>query len=153
MRHTKVLTLLGLLVVAFGLDTIAGIHMDRVQAAPAEKPRIYELRTYTTNDGKLDDLHARFNEHTNQLFVKHGMTLIGYWTHADGEHDRASKPADNTLVYLIAHEDADSAQASWRAFGSDEEWRQVYADSRKDGPLVQKIESQYLIPTDYSPLR
>ncbi len=136
-----------LLGVMFFLGAVAGIHMDDADAAPAEHPRIYELRTYTTNEGKLDDLHARFSDHTNGLFVKHGITLIGYWTHADGDK------ADNTLVYLIAHEDRDSASASWRAFGSDEAWRKAYADSRKDGALVSKVESQYLVPTDYSPLR
>ncbi len=131
----------------FFLGILAGTHMEVADAAPAEGARVYELRTYTTNEGKLDDLHARFSNHTNGLFVKHGITLIGYWTHADGD------AADNTLVYLIAHEDLDSAKASWRAFGADEDWKKAYADSKKDGALVKKIESQYLIPTDYSPLR
>lgn len=136
-----------LLGVMFFLGILVGVNLEDVDAAPAEGPRIYELRTYTTNEGKLDDLHARFSNHTNGLFVRHGITLIGYWTHAEGD------AADNTLVYLIAHEDSDSAKASWRAFGSDEEWRKAYADSRKDGALVNHIESLYLIPTDYSPLR
>ena len=143
-RSVVIITLLG---VIFLLGLLAGMHMEDATAAPAEHPRIYELRTYTTNDGKLDDLHARFSDHTNGLFVKHGITLIGFWTPAEGD------TADNTLVYLIAHEDRDSAKASWRAFGADEEWRKAYADSKKDGALVKNIESQYLIPTDYSPLR
>ncbi len=46
--------------------------------------RIFEMRTYTTNPGKLDDLHKRFSTHTNHIFVKHGMTLIGYWTPTEG---------------------------------------------------------------------
>ena len=40
---------------------------------------IFELRIYTTNEGKLDDLHARFRDHTTDLFEKHGMTNMGYW--------------------------------------------------------------------------
>jgi len=147
MRKTKIVVGLSLLTVVFGLGMAAGIGMDYAKAAPAESPRIYELRTYTTNDGKLDDLHARFSNHTNRLFVKSGMTLIGYWTPADAD------TADNTLVYLIAHEDADGAKASWRAFGTDPDWQKAYADSRKDGPLVKNITSQFLVPTDYSPLR
>ena len=147
MNARRSMVAVALLGVIFFLGILVGLNMEYADAAPAENPRIYELRTYTTNDGKLDDLHARFSNHTNALFVKHGMTLIGYWTHSDGD------AADNTLVYLIAHEDADSVKASWRAFGSDEEWRKAYADSRKDGALVKKVESRYLIPTDYSPLR
>src|SRR6056297_3734007 len=53
---------------------------------------VYELRTYTTHDGKLDDLHARFANHTMELFEKHGMENIGYWTPMDKE---------NTLTYII----------------------------------------------------
>ena len=29
--------------------------------------------------GKLEELHARFRNHTLKLFKKHGMTIIGYW--------------------------------------------------------------------------
>lgn len=147
MRNTKIVAGLSLLAVVFGLGMAAGIGMDNAKAAPAESPRIYELRTYTTNDGKLDDLHARFSNHTNHLFVKSGMALVGYWTHASGD------AKDNTLVYLIAHEDADAAKANWRTFGTDPDWQKAYADSRKDGPLVKNIISQFLVPTNYSPLR
>ena len=147
MNGKRSIVITALLGVTFFLGVVAGIQMEDADAAPAEHARIYELRTYTTNEGKLDDLHARFSNHTNGLFVKHGITLIGFWTPAEGDK------ADNTLVYLIAHEDNDSAKASWGAFGSDEEWRKAYADSRKDGALVNHIESQYLIPTNYSPLR
>src|SRR5262245_56251241 len=62
----------------------------------ASKERFFEMRTYTAAPGKLDDLHARFRNHTNKLFQKHGMTLIGYWTPAEGEGSK------NTLVYILA---------------------------------------------------
>jgi len=29
-----------------------------------------------THEGKLDDLHARFANHTMDLFEKHGMTVV-----------------------------------------------------------------------------
>jgi len=138
---------LALFGLVFGLGLAAGLHMDGADAAPAEGARVYELRTYTTNEGKLDALHDRFSNHTNRLFIKHGMTLVGYWTLADGDGK------DNTLVYLIAHEDRDAAKASWRAFGSDKVWREAYAKSKKDGALVKKVISLFLVPTDYSPLR
>ena len=38
---------------------------------------VYELRTYTTNEGKLDNLHARFRDHTVGLFKKHGIESVG----------------------------------------------------------------------------
>ncbi len=61
----------------------------------ADDGRVFELRVYTAREGKLDDLHRRFRENTNPLFVKHGMTLIGYWTATDGEQ------SGNTLIYVL----------------------------------------------------
>lgn len=29
---------------------------------------IYELRTYTTNDGKLENLYSRFRDHTRLMY-------------------------------------------------------------------------------------
>ena len=42
--------------------------------------RVFELRTYYTNAGKLDDLHKRFRDHTNRIFKKHGIEIVGFWT-------------------------------------------------------------------------
>ena len=36
--------------------------------------RVFEMRTYYANPGKMTALHARFRDYTNKLFVKHGMT-------------------------------------------------------------------------------
>src|SRR5437667_366337 len=60
--------------------------------------RVYELRSYTAAPGKLDNVNARFRDHTCKLFEKHGMTNVGYWTPTKDQ-----KGADNTLVYLLAH--------------------------------------------------
>ena len=45
--------------------------------------RVFEMRTYYANPGKMKALHERFRNHTNRLFVKHGMTLIGCWSPID----------------------------------------------------------------------
>ena len=54
---------------------------------------VYELRTYVTNPGKLDNLNARFRDHTVGLFKKHGIESVGYWVPTDGESSK------NTLIY------------------------------------------------------
>ncbi len=46
-------------------------------------PRVYELRTYTTEPGRLPALHARFRDHTMKLFEKHGMQNVMYWVPTD----------------------------------------------------------------------
>ena len=103
---------------------------------------VYELRTYTTNKGKLNALHNRFRDHTMALFVKHGMQNVGYWVPAD---------KTNTLIYLIAHKSQSAAGESWKAFVADPAWQKVYAESIAEGALVNNIESVFMHPTDYSP--
>jgi hypothetical protein len=118
-----------------------------VQQPLSAAERIFELRTYTASPGKLDALNARFREHTNALFAKHGMTVVGYFTPAEG--DRHS----DTLVYILAFPDRASREQAWTAFRADPEWQRVKAESESNGQLTTKIESVILEPTDYSPLR
>jgi hypothetical protein len=109
--------------------------------------RVFELRTYHANPGKMTALHARFRDHTIKLFEKHGMTVIGFWSPID------KAEADEVLVYLLAFPSKEAADKSWKAFRDDPEWQKAKADSEKDGPLVKKVESKYLSPTDYSKLK
>ncbi len=105
--------------------------------------RVFEMRTYHTHEGKLEDLHARFRNHTNALFVKHGMSLIGYWTPED---------QPETLVYILAYPSKEAREKAWKGFIDDPEWKAAFEASRKDGPLVKKVESSFLQATDYSPI-
>jgi hypothetical protein len=103
---------------------------------------VYELRTYTTHEGKLDDLHARFKNHTMRIFEKHGMRNIAYWVPVD---------TPNTLIYIIAHDSVEAAGKNWRAFGSDPEWQEVAKASRANGPILVGIENVFMTKTEYSP--
>ena len=113
----------------------------------ADDGRVFELRVYTAHDGKLDDLHSRFREKTNPLFVKHGMTLMGYWTPTDAER------SGNTVIYVLGHQSREAAKASWQAFKEDPEWKAAYAASIENGKLVTKVESTFMKATDYSPVQ
>jgi hypothetical protein len=114
-------------------------------AAPA-KPRVFELRTYTPAEGKADAMNKRFRDHTCTLFQKHGMELVGFWT------PREAKDKDK-LVYILAFPSREAAAASWKAFQEDPAWQSVRAESEKDGKVVVKVESVFLDPTDYSPMK
>jgi NIPSNAP len=128
---------------------VGGLAMVKTTAAQEKgKERVFELRTYVAADGKLDALNARFRDHTNKLFVKHGMELIGYWTPVD-----ENKGASNTLIYVLAHANRDAADKSWKAFRDDPEWKAALADSEKNGKLTTKVESVFMKPTDYSPMK
>ena len=109
--------------------------------------RVFELRTYYAAPGKMDALNARFRNHTNRLFLKHGMTPIGYWNPTD------PKEAQQKLIYVLAFPSRAAADKSWQAFRDDPEWKKAKAESEKNGKLVAKVESVFLQPTDYSPLK
>ena len=115
-------------------------------AVAADGQRIFELRTYFAAPGKMDALNARFREHTIELFKKQGMEVIGFWQPTNEE-------GANTLIYLMAYPSQEKRDAMWKAFMDDPEWKKVYAESQKDGPLVTKVESKMLGPTDYSPMK
>lgn len=131
---------------------VAGAGLGRVLGAPPTleaqmKGRVFELRTYTAPDGKLSDLHKRFRDHTLRIFEKHGMTSIGYWMPED------APLSQNTMVYLLSHPSRDAARQNWKEFASDPEWKKVASESQVNGPLTSKIESVFLDPTDYSPMK
>lgn len=111
-------------------------------------PRVFELRTYTTPEGKLEDLDARFRDHTCGLFAKQGMTNLGYFHPLD-----AGKGASNTLVYFLAHKDRDAAAASWKRFREDPEWTAARTASEKNGKLTTKVVSVFLTPVDFSAVK
>jgi NIPSNAP len=121
-------------------------HRDSVLLAQS-KNRVFELRTYTAPEGKLDNLHARFRDHTTRIFQNHNMTNIGYWTPQD------APLSQNTLIYIIAHPSRDAAKASWAAFRDDPEWKKVASESEANGKIVAKVESVFLNATDYSPIK
>jgi uncharacterized protein (DUF924 family) len=107
---------------------------------------VYELRTYTTNEGKLDNLNARFRDHTVRLFKKHGIESVGYWV------PTKEPKSKNTLIYVIKHKSRDAAKASWKAFVSDPAWKKVAKESQIDGRILAKApESVYMDAADYSP--
>ena len=109
--------------------------------------KVYELRTYTAPEGKLGELHARFRDHTMRIFKKHDITSVAYFKPED------APLSGNTLIYLISHPSREAAKKNWEAFGKDPEWQKVAQESQVNGKIVAKVESVFLDPTDYSPMK
>ena len=126
------------------LKKLAAVALFGIMSLHAE---IYELRTYTAKDGKLENVIARFRNHTTKLFGKHGMKNIGYWVPAD------SPASQNTLIYIIAHKSRDAAKASWDAFRADPDWVKVKSESEANGAIVDHVVSVFMNPTDFSKLK
>lgn len=116
------------------------------KTAPGEaSTTVYELRVYHAFEGKLDDLLRRFREHTMQLFERHGIRNVAYWTPVD------EPLKDRTLFYILAHPSREAATANWNAFRQDPEWQAVQKASEANGKLVEKVDSTFLSLTDFSP--
>ena len=133
--------------VIFGAGVATGIVLRPVVTVQAQGARIFELRTYTSPDGKLDALQARFRDHTRRIFDKHGMTSIGYWVPED------EPLRSNTLIYILAHPSREAAKKNWAEFAADPEWKKVSEESQKDGPIVSKVVSVFMDAADYSAIK
>ena len=108
---------------------------------------VYELRVYTTYEGKLGDLLKRFREHTAAIFERHGMKNVAYWTPMD---ESGPNPKGKTLIYILKHPSREAATANWKAFQDDAEWQKVKAESEANGKLVEKVDSTFMVLTDFS---
>ncbi len=130
---------------------VDSIYLNATDLSPeiapshTDAPRCFELRTYTAAPDKMDALLTRFRDHTLKLFVKHGMTNIGYWTRADKE-----KPQ---LIYLLAHKSKEAGAESFKNFRTDPEWLEAKKASEANGPLTEKVESVLMTPLDFSAIK
>jgi hypothetical protein len=102
---------------------------------------------YHANEGKLEAMKARFRDHTDALFRRHGMKSIGYWQpdEAPGSH--------NLFVYVLEHSSREEAEKNWAAFQADPDWKKVKADSEVNGALVDHIDRYFMDPTSFSELK
>lgn len=132
------------------VSKVESIFMDatdfspKIKSSKSKKDRVFELRTYTTNPGKLPDLLARFRNHTLKLFKKHGMTNVAYWT-VNGK--------DDTLVYILAHPSEEAGKKAFDAFRTDPDWVKARDASEVNGKLANKVESVYMKATDFSTIK
>jgi len=109
----------------------------------AADSRCFELRTYTVSSASgsnADLLHARFREHTNALFKKHGMTIVGFW-------QPVAKP--DQLIYILAYKDGAARDAAWAAFQADPEWMKV----RTAMAVNVQVDNVFMVATDYGMIK
>jgi hypothetical protein len=109
--------------------------------------RVFELRVYHTLPGRLPALESNFRDHNVACLKKHGIESVGYWTPQD------SPSAENTLIFIVAHDSREAAEQHWEEFRSDPEWKKLAQASLASGEIVEKIDSTFLRPTDFSPMK
>src|SRR5262245_15463904 len=110
--------------------------------------RCFELRTYYAAPGKLEELHARFRNHTMKLFKKHKIEVVGFWGPTEKEAG-----SENKLVYLVVFPSRAARDQAFDNFRADPEWIAVRTESEKNGKLTEKIDSLFLMTSDYAPVK
>ncbi|WP_031335798.1 NIPSNAP family protein [Rhodopseudomonas sp. B29] len=98
---------------------------------------IYEIRVYEAVEGKAAAMRARFKQHVVPRLPRHGIELLGVF----------EAPAeDGRLTYLTRFKSEDDRTKAWAAFGADQEWRAIKAESETDGPLLKNQTVSVLSP-------
>jgi hypothetical protein len=102
----------------------------------AQEEKYYEMRTYECHDGKRPDLIERFENHTLQLFAKHGIESIGYFIPTTGN--------ENLLTFIIAYPAKEKRDELWNQFINDPEWQAAAKASEANGPIVKKVDQVFM---------
>ena len=80
-------------------------------SAADKEPRLFELRVYTINEGKLDAFAGAVRDTATKLYAKHGMTAQGFFVPVENK--------DNMFYSLLAHANVAARTASWAALRAD----------------------------------
>ena len=107
---------------------------------------LHELRVYHCCPGRLPALLKRFEQTTLGLWAKHGVRQAGFWTVAVG-------PSNQALYYLLEWNSLAEREQRWNAFQADPDWNAARLATERDGPIVERIENQILVPTAFSAVK
>jgi hypothetical protein len=136
----------GMALVAFAaglLTTTCWMHVNPVSAA---SDRVFELRVYHAVPGKMPGLESNFRDTWSKLLAKHDLKVVGYWV------PEGAPAWDNTFIYLVAHSSREEAKKNWDAMRADPAVQEMIKAEQAD-KLVEKIDSTYMRPEDFSPLK
>jgi hypothetical protein len=125
---------------AGSLMTARLAHMDHVRA---DSNRVFELRFYHTVPGKLPALESNFRDTWSKLLAKHDLKVVGYWV------PEGAPAWDNTFIYLVAHSSREEAKKNWDAMFADPAVEEALK-SEQANKLVEKVDSTYMRPADFS---
>ena len=136
----------GITLVAFAAGSLTSarwMHVNRVSAA---SDRVFELRVYHAVPDKVPALESQFRDTWSKLLAKHDLNVVGYWV------PEGVPAGDNTFVYLVAHANREEAKKNWDAMRADPDVQEMFK-AEQANKLVEKIDSTYMRPADFSPMK
>ena len=137
----------GVALVSFAAGSLITARLMNMSQVRADSNRVFELRIYHTVPGKAGALQSEFREKVTKWFAKHDLQAVGYWAPVD------APASDNTFIYILAHPSRDEAKKHWAAFQADPAFQDMIKSQQGDAKLVEKVDSTYMDPTDFSPLK
>jgi hypothetical protein len=144
---SKYWTPCGVASVAFAAGLFTAGRISHLNEVRADSNRIFELRIYHALPGKLPAMESRFRDTTSKLLVKHDLNVIGY------RIPYSKSPAwDNTFVFLLAHSGRKEAEKNWREMAADPVFQEIIRSEQKER-LLDKADTTYMQPTDFSPMK
>lgn len=141
------LKIVGIALVSFAAGSLMTARLAHMSQVRADSNRVFELRVYHTVPGKATALQAEFREKVTKWFANHDLEAVGYWAPLD------PPAADNTFVYILAHPSREEAKKHWAAFQADPAFQEMIKSQQGDAKLVEKVDSTYMAPVDFSPMK
>ena len=142
----KAWTVCGIALVSFAAGSLMTVRLAHVNQVRADSNRVFELRVYHAVPGKVPALVSRFRDTASKLLAKHDLKAVGYWVPED------APASDNTFIYILAHPSREEAKKNWDALRADPAFQEM-AKSEQAEKLLEKVDSTYMQPTDFSPMK
>ena len=144
----KGLTTWGIALASFAAGSLVTARLAHMNQVRADSNRVFELRIYHTVPGKAAALQTEFRDKVTKMFAKHDLKAVGYWAPVD------APASGDTFVYILAHPSRDAAKQHWAAFQADPEFKEmIKSQQTPETKVVEKVDSTYMEPTDFSPLK
>jgi hypothetical protein len=105
------------------------------------------MRTYHCLPDRIDNIQARFRDHTRALFAKQGLKNYSYWLTVE------KSGAQPKLVYILGHSDQAEFDAAFERFRTDFDWIKARDESEASGKIVDKIDAKFLKALPFSPMK
>ena len=139
-------TVCGIALLSFAAGSLFTARLAHIDQVRADNNRVFELRVYHTLPGKVPELESRFRDTTSKLLAKHDLNVAGYWV------PEGSPAWDNTFIFMLAHPSREEAKKNWDTMRADPEFQAV-VKSEQTEKTVEKVDSTYMRPTDFSPMK
>ena len=136
----------GIALVAFAVGSLTTARWMHVNPVNAASDRVFELRVYHAVPDKVPALESQFRDTWSKLLAKHDLKVVGYWV------PEGAPAWDNTFIYLVAHSSREEAKKNWDAMRADPDVQEMLK-SEQANKLVEKIDSTYVRPADFSPMK